>query len=378
VWTVSENVLKNDMNLNEILHNELLDLPKSRNGKWFPKYVEETLNQYIELTKDIDCPLCNLTPKEIHDSIKRLCIAIITSVNYYFNGHPYEAYESIANLLGKIDNKEDYCNKILKFHMLDKSQPLYRIRVAEPNESFSRYEMFHVPFELREKHVKTQRYSITGLPCLYLSNSIYVTWVELNKPNLDKIHASLLVPSDRNNCILIDLAHPNALRKEYGENSYHLNLLDYIITWPLVFACSITTEEKNNTFKPEYIIPQILLQYVRRNENIHGIKYFSNSINYNEQNVGEFYNIAIPVVEMKEKGHCNLLKGAFNMSESISIQKIDAALGGQLTLDKANANYNVWVKEIEIIKEKPFPYKYSRFHDIEKHLFLSKAKSIDF
>ncbi len=366
------------MNLNEILHNELLDLPKNRNGKWFPDFVESILFQYMELTKDIECPQSKLSSKEIHDSITKLCLAINSSVKSYFVGHPYEAYESIAKLLGKTNSKEDYCNKILKFHMLDKSQPLYRIRVAEPNESFSRYDMFHVPFELREKHVKTQRYSIPGLPCLYLSNSIYVTWAELDKPDMSRIHASMLVPSERNNCILIDIAHPNEIRKVYGENSYHLDLLDYIITWPLVFACSITTEEKNNNFKPEYIIPQILLQYVRRNENIHGIKYFSNSINYNEQNIGEFYNIAIPVVELKEKGHCNLLKGAFYMTESISMQKIDAALGGQLTLDKANANYNVNVKEIEIIKEKPFPYKYSRFHDIEKHLFLSKATSINF
>lgn len=161
-------------------------------------------------------------------------------------------------------------------------------------------------------------------------------------------------------------------------DSYGLNLLDYIITWPLIFVCSIRTEEKDNTFKPEYIIPQILMQFVRRNENIHGIKYFSNNIDYSKQNIGNFYNIAIPVIEMKEKGYCNLLKGAFNMTESISVQKIEAVFGGQTSTYLHGEKYNDEIDKIEIIKGKPRPYSDSLFHEMETQLTFLKATKIDF
>jgi hypothetical protein len=369
------------MKINEILHNELLDLPKKRNGKWFPDYIIEVLNQYITLTKNIEDfnGAYKMSSNEIHELIKRLCITIISSVNYYLNGHPYEAYDSIAKLLEPTtDFKENFCQKLLKLLTVRDIDKLYRIRIADPNKDFSRKEMFHVPFEYREKYVRTQRYSIPGFPCLYLANSIYVTWEELNKPDLNRIHASRFKPSENNNCILIDLAHPNLMRKEYGMNTYGPDLLDYIITWPLIFACSIMTEEKDNTFKPEYIIPQILMQFIRRNENIHGIKYFSNNVDYSKQNIGAFYNIAIPVVEMKEKGYCNLLKGAFKMTESISLQKIQASTGGQLFISCKNEKYNDEVDYIEIIKGKPRPYTDSIFHEIETQLTFLNANDINF
>lgn len=51
--------------------------------------------------------------------------------------------------------------------------------------------MFHIPFELRGK-AATQRYSIPGLPSLYLGSSCYICWEELHRPDLNTVNSTRL------------------------------------------------------------------------------------------------------------------------------------------------------------------------------------------
>lgn len=371
------------MELTTVLNNKLLDLPKNRNDKSFPTFVKETLSEYIELTRSIDNydndNEYKISSEEIHSLIEKVSQAIIESVNSYYDGYPFNAYQSIANLLDNATCLEDnILAKILNQIFTYDLGKLYRTRIANPNKDFSKEEMFHIPFNLREKSVKTQRYSIPGLPCLYLSNSVYVTWEELNRPDLNEIHTVRLEASDHDFLQLIDLKHPNELRSKYDSANIDMKLLDYIITWPIVFACSIKTENKENNFKPEYIIPQILLQYVSKNIDYHGIKYFSNNIDYSKKNAGVFYNVAIPVLERKENGFCRILKKAFKMTESVSLQKITAASGGQTSMYLSGEVYNDEIHTVEIIKGKPRPFCESIFHEMEAQLTFLEAKRIDF
>ena len=71
-------------------------------------------------------------------------------------------------------------NKLLSFsEELNNSKSnvnrLFRIRHSE-TELLERNQLFHIPF--KDRHlVANQRYSIAGLPCLYLGSSIYVCWL---------------------------------------------------------------------------------------------------------------------------------------------------------------------------------------------------------
>lgn len=51
--------------------------------------------------------------------------------------------------------------------------------------------MFHIPITMR-RQVGTERYSIPGYPCLYLGNSIYVCWEEMNRPLMSSCWVSRL------------------------------------------------------------------------------------------------------------------------------------------------------------------------------------------
>ncbi|MFW1494652.1 hypothetical protein ACEV9S_24505, partial [Vibrio parahaemolyticus] len=50
------------------------------------------------------------------------------------------------------------------------------------------------------------------------------------------------------------------------------------MTWPLIAACSIRVKNPSDNFKPEYIIPQLLLQWARDYKSIDGIRYTSTHI----------------------------------------------------------------------------------------------------
>lgn len=57
----------------------------------------------------------------------------------------------------------------------------FRARLSENVVEFSSEDMLHIPFNKRHI-VKSERFSIPGLPCLYLGNSSYACWVEMGCP----------------------------------------------------------------------------------------------------------------------------------------------------------------------------------------------------
>lgn len=52
------------------------------------------------------------------------------------------------------------------------------------------------------------------------------------------------------------------------------NLIEYFLYWIIQCACSIFVKNKNRVFKEEHIIPQLIMQNIRRTD-IDGIMYFS-------------------------------------------------------------------------------------------------------
>ncbi len=92
----------------------------------------------------------------------------MSSIQEYLKGYPNVAYENLEDCINKYLLPEGYLNHIMTIHDPNKNK-LYKMRVGT-NHTYSKNEMFHIPFELRGL-VKTNRYSIPGLPCVYLGSS---------------------------------------------------------------------------------------------------------------------------------------------------------------------------------------------------------------
>lgn len=84
--------------------------------------------------------------------------------------------------------------------------PLYRVRKSD-SVLRERKDLFHIPFKLRHR-VSAMRFSVSGLPCLYLGTSIFVCWQEMGKPDFDKLYISSFISNNDNSHVrILDLGY---------------------------------------------------------------------------------------------------------------------------------------------------------------------------
>ena len=55
-------------------------------------------------------------------------------------------------------------------------------------------------------------------------------------------------------------------------------LTSYVLCWPLLAACSVRVLHTGMPFIPEYIVPQLLLQWLRNESGLDGLRYFSTKV----------------------------------------------------------------------------------------------------
>lgn len=304
---------------------------------------------------------------------KQLTKGILEAIEYYYKGDPVEAYVRLEKAL-----KENNTINYLPTVVFDINTNFYRMRKKEGNYPLTKGELFHVPFEKRF-FIKTQRYSILGFPTLYLSNSLYVAWEEMKRPNSNLIKAVRLVNTRKIECLDLTSSRysvnyewkpqPNVASSKEKNDVYSM------MVWPIIAACSFKVRNTNADFKPEYIIPQLMLQYVSRNGEIKGIKFSSTHIDLNNPNIkGDFYNVAIPVKDNHEKGYCSILKSDFNSTEVLSFEiKQFSENQNNLPILFLNSegkyeNVNSDIQQIELIMNKPILYSHSSFGSLELSL----------
>ena len=310
------------MDYSKIVSNKVIRLPIMWNNDYFPHEIERILTAYIDLLQS-----SNFSSDKI-EVIKTFQKSMELTVTQYYEGKPALAYESFNDGMKIISM---YLSKyIVAFKNIYKNETsLYRARVnvsTENSKEYSNDDMFHIPFQLRGK-VESQRYSISGLPCLYLGESSYVCWLELGKPNLDNISVALVRSRKSSKDIsILDLSMlPHQIEIDAIE--------DYLMIWPLIALCSICAKQKDNPFKPEYIIPQLLMQWIQRRnsekvDKVDGIRYFTVAFDTDEDidsfNNSYLYgphlyrNIVFPVQNIKPEGKCDYLEERFEITKNIS------------------------------------------------------------
>ncbi|MGE8206037.1 hypothetical protein ACQKP0_15955 [Heyndrickxia sp. NPDC080065] len=308
-----------------ILYNESINLPKNRTDDNFIGFIKAIFDEYIVLlsASEITQPLLS--------EINTLTSGILSVYEEYFKGFPHKAYHNLDHVLGNIKTRLERFGTQPMEHS---DNNFYRIRTGS-NHAYTMGELFHIPFEKREM-VNSQRYSIPGFPSLYLGNSVMVCWEEMGRPDLLKTQAVRL-STEKRKFSYIDLGYPphiyNSIlrdilfqKKKVSEDLLH-QTHDYLVCWPLIAACSIHVKNKEAPFKPEYIIPQLLLQWVRNSNQFDCIRYFSVHTETNLDNHFLSFNYVFPVKSSNEKGYCKELIKLFKMTEPISTQYMFTIIG---------------------------------------------------
>lgn len=299
----------------------------------FSSRVDLFYNLMKELSKNENLTIMAEVPNRLR-SIETLKIGITESLKHHLSGNINQSYKRFDHALSNtkiIDYISEtavplnrICNSIKKF---------YRVRTSNTPLT-KREDLFHIPFNLRHR-VNTQRYSISGLPCLYLGSSILVCWHEMGKPDFDKLYISAFSGTDLSEDLkIIDLAFnlTSTLsftmfdRFENSDNSIAKakSKILSLILWPLVLACNY---KKNHdaSFNIEYVIPNLLMEWVSSSKakNISGIAYRTTKfINGNNQDIG--INLILPpkhneIIDENYK-FCPTLSTSFKLTNPISWQ----------------------------------------------------------
>lgn len=274
-----------------------------RDGKSFPTHLETLLGAYLEAYRDIDdsCFKGGAEGKfALMTKIESVCEKITECLDLYSRAKLDECIDKMREIL----SHESFCA-----YRVCEGSMWYRSRMVEGRERVLKAnKMFHVPFELVRK-IGNNRFSISGYPCLYLSNTIWACWEEMKEPAMEDFCTSLVEPT--RNIELLDLRFPNT--------KYHQVLEDVLYTLPLIIACSVEVEYPDDPFKPEYIMPQIVMLALVNHKRFEGCSFTSTKkIDNFDWPDDLLCNIAMPVKCVNDEGLCPKLSETFIISNSIN------------------------------------------------------------
>jgi len=284
----------------------------------FNKSLSSALTKYLTLVNEIDESEKPNDWDELQSRLKQLISGIIRAVDSEKEGMRHSAYSSIKHQLdghktskteiSALACEDNYC-------VVDKDTVFYRMRKAAPEErkKMKRKDLFHVPLDKRGL-VATERYSVPGYPCLYLSHKVFGCWEEMGRPDFGTIMVSALKSQEEFK--VLDLRIPSLSKWETG-------FRQCLLFFPLIIASMVQVKSSTDTYKPEYTIPQLLTEWViSRNSNnkgelVLGIAYTSAQKNDDFDYPDDSYdNYAIPILSPKSKTkYCPKLKSFFTMTQ---------------------------------------------------------------
>lgn len=227
---------------------------------------------------EADTPVAEafLQSKEEAFSLSKLIGHVVGS---YLAGRPHEAYTLLASALS--DRRGDI-DRLCSIPLGDGIGPLFRARTSD--HVFQRLsDGFHLPHTLR-RFAGRYRFSVDGLPSLYLSGSVYTCWRELQQPPFHRLHVSALRLAPNTLKVLdfgFSLRRLSTIfrRRDATAASSKLGsfIISYLKLWPLVAACHVKRPHSSPaaSFHEEYIVPQLLMQWIVASDNIDGIRYRS-------------------------------------------------------------------------------------------------------
>lgn len=303
----------------------------------------------------------NETPV-VEDNIKRevehICDILREIVKAQYKGLHSQAFKKLSNLLlGTTGHKG--LSEVLPVCVLREHSSFFRARTQNGKSKYTYKDMFHIPFDKRGI-IKTQRYSFPGYPCLYVGESTYACWEELHRVDFDLCMYSRI--ENQKDIALLNMQIP--LKEKYDSDIKAVLLLT-----PLLLASMVIVKNYDDVFKPEYIIPQLLTEWLishndkketkKIGEVIYGIRYTS-SLKTDEFEFPSWTlnNIALfPIDTLTNKKYCPKLSEIFEITSPTCNEYEKLKCGYDIDGCFANRKGDLLTN-----------YKSSDFYNLEKRL----------
>lgn len=310
------------------------DFDLNRNGYDVPSYLKEHFEKYerdIESAASGSNPFlgvefCTQVLKNI-PLIKDISNRIVGIGQMNRDGRIKDAFENAYTLFSSM---EPYF--LFRFSWAGRDGDYYRIRRGDlqikpgDDSKKKKAELFHIKDSKRDL-IGAYRFSIPGFPCLYLTSGFELGWFESGMPEQFSYCRMHIEESGENALQLIDISNRpvdllsnihqwilKANDKDEELQKIYKYLLNYIITYPIAAACSIKVKDRGDKFVEEYVIPQMLMSWIRETSKFDGIRYKSSLNTTLVQGMGAI-NIGLPVTKFRDDGLCENLTSKISVSD---------------------------------------------------------------
>lgn len=311
------------MKLSDLLKNPAFALPAGPRTTAFPQALDSAFSAY-------KASVCELDPTDATSALVRnslpqitmLCGHLSAAVDASLRGQPSRARQELESAIGRI--KAELALLVSQSLSRAPMKVVYRMRTARSGQSLTRAELFHIPYEKRDR-VGAQRYSLSGVPMLYLSSSIYGCWEEMGRPELSSTWISAYRLREDKHVKVLNFAYRPAyvatLLDAHGSQSpapdVQAFIAAYACAWPLIATCSFRVPDRDAAFKVEYVIPQLLTSWLAEAGDYTGVRYFSTHVSVNGSWQAAI-NYAFPAVSNKSVGYSDELGELFETTEPLS------------------------------------------------------------
>lgn len=291
-------------------------------------------------------------------------------------GETRKAQQEIHEIIASYGRESFFVNPITKnfafcgtaaFH--DKDEDEMEPQQREPLTFFrcrtgkfqKREDLYPLPSS-KLSFCSAQRYSLAGIPCLYLATTTYCCWMEIGRPEEFSASSYMPIESKKMPPRILNLAFSQRQMHNLGKDSRAAYLL-----FPLVMAVSVAVKNPraDANFRPEYTISHLVMRCLSE-FGIAGVAYRSSRID-DAFDLLHMINLAIPLFD-REKIFSDFLitdPGTFSPQKRLCKEKQDTS--GLSYLNKFHTEES---KELHRITcyGRVVDYRDTSFSDIDNYL----------
>lgn len=309
------------MNLEEILHDPRFSLPLENTGKIdFLTFLTAHFDEYIgELTRDRALlgpyRIQSMLTDEFISTSRQIADDVLKILQLRFSGNPdyWQKFERF------IDNLT-WVMMIPQSYIADLPKDAVYYRCAGYDTIIPKDWFFHLPFDKRQLS-RPGRFSLDGVPSLYLANSLSSGYLECRAASMAHFQAAKF-----QNKIALKLLNLDYHLEPLTSDEIELNHQRLGVLYPFYAAC-FTIYADGSNFIEEYTLSTMVTQWVKQRGIFDGILYPSTKTpppNFSDR----FINLVFPPKTDAASGHCTYLKDkVFHMSDGCAWMRDQAAIG---------------------------------------------------
>ena len=231
--------------------------------------------------------------------------------------------------------------------------------------------MGFVPFSQRSK-CAANRYSIAGIPCLYLGNTSYVCWLEMNCPSDDRFCVSPYKIDD--DLRFFNIALPyfqiwDALEESKDRNEFIYLMKIYL----LEIATSFHVKQSGRLFHSEYIVSQNIMRACMKLA-MNGIIFYTTRASDNAMSLVCGINIAMFIDYSDDNNISSIFESKTEHGDSVNYAMYKNLLPCQnFVRFKLAVDYSPYISNIGRM-DRQIPYRETVFHEFDNYIFANWKK----